>query len=282
MTDSTYDMIHTLQHIDKSYNKSNDKSYNKSRDKSSKLKQTSSQETICRLLKKHIPNFYDNIYIPFKFFNKGKWQVDKILNDNKDVLYYNESYLMVKDLNNFSDIFKEYIRMVKINFDTKNNFFLFLQKWDTMTNNKSYLKSLIVGKKYNIFSPAHIADIYQENCKLFSGEDESVIVISIKNKTEQYLDKQLKASRRIIEKFKKRYQRIINSYVYEYPISNVQMSYQKNLINNVIKEILSTAKKLIKLHIYAIHPIIYDIIDYFLPLDDINQFESNNRKLIVV
>jgi len=63
------------------------------------------------------------------------------------------------------------------------------------------------------------------------------------------------------------------SYVYEYPYDVVKKDiYIKAFINSIIMCILDFAEKLIDLNVYAVHPIIEEIIGYYTRLDEINSY----------
>ncbi|AYV85070.1 MAG: hypothetical protein Satyrvirus3_1, partial [Satyrvirus sp.] len=44
---------------------------------------------ICKLINIQFKEFFDNIYIPFKFFKYENWKINKVLYDNEDALFYN-------------------------------------------------------------------------------------------------------------------------------------------------------------------------------------------------
>ena len=71
---------------------------------------------------------------------------------------------------------------------------------------------------------------------------------------------------------------MVNSYVYEYPLNGPDVnSHVLGFINSVILTIFELVDKLIDLHIYALHPIISNIICYYTPIDDINEYKSSDN-----
>lgn len=199
---------------------------------------------ICILIKKHIENFYDNIYIPYIFFKKNDWDIKKTLLENKDILYYNEKYLINDDKKIFNNIFKNYVKMIeKI---MSNELYIYLKKED---NN---LKKII--NSYPI-SPIYIIELYKNN------------------KIDE-LDEIMEKVKKEKKKFKIIFKKIIKEYVYN---TSKDLVYKLGFINSVLMEILKLADKLIKLNVYAIHSIISNIIDDILPLDEI--FE---KELIII
>ena len=123
--------------------------------------------TICHLLKIHFSDFFNNIYVPFKFFRKEHWNIRYVLDTNMDSLYYNEDYMNEEDKDKLEKIYKKYTNMIEEIMSPKNKLVFFLKKWTDMSGMSwkakpvnSYLKSIITNAKYEFISPAHITEIY--------------------------------------------------------------------------------------------------------------------------
>jgi len=244
--------------------------------------------TICRLLNIQLREFYDDIYIPYDFFRKDNWKINKILYNNEDILFFNKKYLTKEDEDRFHEVFDKYIFMLEEIFSQDNKLYIFLEKWTDMSQprwktnkNKSYLKSLLTHKKYQNISPAYTASVYCDFSKKYSDD-----VDKIKKKTEEHLDEITNKLKKEVREFRKCYNEIVSSYVYEYP-NNTDDNHIHVLafINSIILSILNFTEKIIQLNIYAVHPIVTHIIEYYTPLDFINQYkpsENNYRKLCIV
>lgn len=282
MENSTSDIINILENLDKL--QTNENSDEIEQTKSEQLEQN---KTICRLLNIQLREFYDDIYIPYTFF-KDDWNINKILYNNEDILFYNKKYLTKDDEEKFYQVFDKFILLLDEIFFPNSKLLIFLKKWTDMSGSrwksngsKSYLKSIITDKKYQFISPAYIANIYCDYSKRYRDN-----VDKIKSEMENHLDNMIKRIRKEIKEFNNLYNEIVSSYVYEYPlIIDGKNIYVMGFINSIIMAILDFAEKLINLNVYAIHPIINDIIEYYTPLDVINQYdpsENNNKKIFII
>jgi hypothetical protein len=244
--------------------------------------------TMCRLLNIHLRDFFDDIYIPYNFFRDANWNISKVLYDNEDVLFFNKKYITDTDENRFYEVFYKFMGMLEEIFTPDNKLYAYFKKWTDMSNlkwrsnnNKTYLKQLLTGKKYQYISPLHTTNIFYEICIKYNNDPEKV-----KLETEKQLDLIVKIVRKEIKEFRQLYNDIIVSYVFEYPYNtNEQKLYVKAFLNCVILAIIDFSEKLIDLHVYAIHPIIEEIIGYYTPLDEINHYnlkENDNKHLYIV
>lgn len=239
---------------------------------------------ICRLLRLNIPDFYDNIYIPFDYFKAGKWDVLNVISENKDAIYYNKTHIYPKNKKYFDKVFKVYLETIMEIFNPKHNLFVFFEKWtDTSGVNwrgikqKTYLYSLLHNSDYSHFSPIYLHDLYLEAIKKYGPE-----LSLVKKRVETILDAQLEKVGKILENFEEDFIKIVDNFVY---VKDSKKVLESDLINNTIVLILKYTEKLLKENIYCIHPIISGIIDFSLPLDDIYTFdpdEHDGMELIIV
>lgn len=255
-----------------------------------KMGEKDSQEnrTICRLLKLHLDEFYSDIYIDYADFRNNKWKINKVLYDSEHVLFYIKRFLTEEDDTKFYEVFEKYTEMIEEIMNPNNKLSHFLKRWTDMTgsvwldkNINSYLKSLITHKKYQYISPEYTTNIYYTLCKKYSNNIELVKV-----DIEEHLNGIVSNVRSEIKEFKSVYNEIIASYTYEFPIdSTEQYTYTLGFINSIILSILIFAEKMIELHVYAVHPIINGVIEYYTPLDEISEYspsENGNRQIYVV
>lgn len=245
-------------------------------------------KTTCRLINIHLKEFFDDIHIPYSFFRDDDWKINKILYKNEDMLYYNKKYLTEEDEERFFEVFDKFIAILEEILTPNNKLYSFLKKWTDMShskwksiNTRSYLKSLLIDRKYQFISPAYVTDVYCHISKKYREDTDK-----IKSELEDHLDFLVKNVKKEIKIFRKIYDDIVTLYVYEYPYDIQEKNcYNLAFVNSIILEILNFAEKLIDLHVYAIHPIINNIIEYYTPLDEINQYEQDNyinRKISVV
>ena len=103
---------------------------------------------------------------------------------------------------------------------------------------------------------------------------------------EEHLGNLMKKIKAEIKIFEQIYHEIVTSYVYEYPYDMPDKErYNSALVNTIILEILNFSEKLIDLHVYTIHSIVNNIIEYYTPLDEINQYnpkDYDKRKICIV
>lgn len=231
---------------------------------------------VCRAIRLNIREFYDHIYIPINFFRHGDWDVRKVLEENRDVLFYNEKYLAGDDIARFDKIFGAYADMIEEIMSGGTNFFRFLDNWTDVPGralksicSRSYLRGIILCKKYWALSPAYIADLYCDLYKKYKSDSGAV-----KAELERTLDGIVSQLQAETKEFKKNFRYIVDSYVYECPLDDGGAEiFALSFVNSIMMEILDFVEKLIGLRVYAVHPIILGIIDYYLPLDEINQFD---------
>ena len=241
---------------------------------------------ICRLCKIHLPDFYDNIYIPFSYFKFDEWEISKVIYNNEDALFYNKKYLVEEDESRFNEVFDKYTAMIEEIMSVDSKLLEFLKKWTNMDGIRwrsrqsgSYLKS--VFEKYAVISPVHIANTYLECFKKYSGDRDKII-----EELEGNLDSIIKEFRRESREFRRIYNDIVGDYVYDFPFDKSSVkTYKKGFINSVIIAIWDFSEKLIDLNIYAVHPIIANIIEFYIPLDDIFRYsrrENKGKRLCII
>lgn len=243
---------------------------------------------MCELLKKNFINFFDEIYIPFKLFKENNWNIVDTLYSNMDTLFYNEEYLTNQNKEYFFKIFDKYIRFIGQIWITTSQFKMCLKKWEGQEN-PTYLKKIMTDEKYEIISPLFLSDMYK---KTFTKYQDNTDIFNIKFKKK--LDKIINKYEIERDNFDLEFNKIVNLYVYNYPINyddnpninpNYNIDYAKELINTVTVSILAFADKLIDLNIYTIHAIIYDVINYYIMLDDINSYDPddyNKREILII
>ncbi len=80
--------------------------------------------------------------------------------------------------------------------------------------------------------------------------------------------------------FKITYHEILSHFISERPMDqNLQKNYVINFINSVLISICDFCEKIIELNIYAFHPIVLNIIESTLPLDDIFYMNLKNTEI---
>ena len=176
--------------------------------------------------------------------------------------------------------------MLEENFNPDNKLQLYLKNWtDTSSNKwktndkKPYLKSILTKRKYQIISPSYTTNVYSEYIQKFSDNREK-----FKENFEHHLDTIIAEFKDEYKKFQVLYNEIVDAYVYEHPLV-YDPHYVMGFINSVLLAILDFVEKLIELNIYAIHPILIQVIEYYTPLDEINSYlpvENNGKKLCIV
>lgn len=251
--------------------------------------ETEENRTVCRLLRIHLDEFFSDINIPFKYFRDENWCIHKVLYDNDDILFYNKTYMTDEDNERFDEIFGKFIDMLEDIMNPKNKLTIFLKKWTNMSNpstwkcndTRSYLKSLLTQKKYQYISPQYTTNLYCELCDKYPNDADK-----IKEKITAHLDDIVQTVRKEVRDFRKIYNEIVSSYTYEYPIKSQDKDiYILGFMNSIILTILSFAEKMIELHVYAIHPIVNSVIEYYTPLDEINLYDpsdNDGRKIFII
>uniref|UniRef100_A0A6G6ABL4 Uncharacterized protein n=1 Tax=Borely moumouvirus TaxID=2712067 RepID=A0A6G6ABL4_9VIRU len=244
---------------------------------------TNQNKNTCKLLK-NIINFYDNIYIPYKYFQNDKWNINKTLNNNEDVLFFNQEILFEEHFDRFYEVFDKYILLMEDIFNPKNMLNPFLKKIsdiDIENNEKAkFLIKIINSRRYKYISPEYIINQYVEIKNQQQDESE------VQNILRENLNEIISNTKKYIKEFGEEYKHHVCKYISEYPFEeNLQQNYTKTFLNNVLLSIYDCCNKLLDLKIYACHVIILGIIDSTLPLDDIYFYEPENNKnksLIIV
>ena len=253
-------------------------------------------QTICRLLNLHLNDFFNDIYIPFDHFQHGNWKISKILYDNEDCIFYKEKYVPPEDRQRFYEVFDKFNNMIEKILDPNTKLCSFLKKLTNMNESKwkyngtqSYLRRIIRKSQYQTISPLHIIETYCEISKKYAKEDDPLVKeAKIKEEHSALLDDIIKKTTREIRIFIRKYNSIVESYVFENPIQPIETKdniYVLGFINSVILAIFDFIDKLLDLNIFAVHTIVTDLIDYYLPLDDIYTYNPDtydHRKLFIV
>jgi len=229
---------------------------------------------MCRMFNLHIKNFFDdNIYIPIGFFRNGDWKVSKILFDNEDALFYNKKYLPDEDDQQFHEVFTKYVTIIEEIMSPNNKLFEVMTGWTDRAGSKwrsinknFYLKNIIA--EYDKISPLFIVNLFSELKEKYPDDGST-----IKKEFQQTLNEIMVDVKSEIRSFRKIFKEIVMMYVYEYPIDSNDDTHIKGLINSIILSIITFADRLLDLNVYAIHAIVNNIIDNFLPLDEINLYD---------
>jgi hypothetical protein len=268
---SSYDnLINELQNIDNE---------NLTKDLPDKI-MFEENKTICRLIRIHLREFYDDICIPYNFFNNEGWNVDKVLYNNENVLFYNKKYIDDADKKRFDFVFNKYVNMLKEIFIPTNVLQVYLKKWTDTSSIKwksnadnSYLKTLLTEGKYQYISPSYTSNLFYVNCKKYGND-----ITKIRDETEKTLNDVVKNVKKEISQFKKNYNGIVKSYVYKCPHDMNEINvFSKTFIRSTILEIMNLIEKMVDLHVYAIHPIVENIIGDYISFDTINNYSRNDN-----
>jgi hypothetical protein len=234
----------------------------------------------CLLLKKYVKKFYNNIYIPMNFFKMNKWNIDEVLADNVDALYFNDKYFTSHEKQIFETTFCKYITLIKNIFSPESNLF------SLMNDRNVYFLKIISYRNYRYISPAYIADLYME-----CHDDKEKI-----NELIEIVNDIAIEIKDLLQTFYMKFIDILDIYVYHYPLTNSYdvttdttdtdiYFHQQKFMNCLVLEILNLADILIKKKIYAIHPIVNSVLSLYFSLDIVNQHdpkENNHQELIII
>lgn len=229
---------------------------------------TPPNERICKLISSHLEYFFDFIYIPIDHFSTENWKIKEVLYENKDVLFYDKKYL---SHDQFRDVFDKYISMLENIFSPFGKLIFYIEQWNYLAD-ENLLKRLIVHKKYRYISPSYIANIYDDSIKKEKYWE-------VEKKLSEHLDGIYHAAKKEMVQFKKHFLSIIMYHVYWFPFRT------NKLLEIVIKFILNLTEKMVGLNVYAIHPIVNNVVEFYLPLEEIIEYdlESNDgRELVIV
>jgi hypothetical protein len=244
---------------------------------------TEDSKQLCRLVKKHLPTFFDDIYVPYDSFKEGNWDIPEVLSLNFDSLFYNEKYMAEADNDRFYEVFDKYLRFIEPILQPTSELAKSMESWSTKKIN-TQLKKIIIGKKYHIISPLLMIQTYKKLCKEHKNETKEFVRAELK----KCLDKILGSFHKEIDLFKIEFDKIVTDYVYTYPLNGSPKycsTYIKGFINSIILIILELVDKLIDLQIYAIHGVVADLINYYVPLDIINSYDVDDhdgKKLVTI
>jgi len=247
-------------------------------------------KTICRQINVQLREFFDDIYISFNCFKRNEWKISKVLYDNEDALFYNELFFTGNDNMKFNEVFAKYIAMIEEIMTADNQLYVFLKNWTDKSNfrwkanlksQNSYLKGILTNGNYQIISPSYITDIYCELGKQYR-DNEALLKQLFENKLNHITHN----TRTETSKFKQAFNSLLESYVYEQPLEYEQRPlYTLAFLNGIVMTIMDYAEKLIDLNVYAIHAIISQLIEYYIPLDEINGHDpskNNNCEIIII
>jgi len=233
--------------------------------------------TACRVLNIHLREFFDDIHVPYDFFKNNDWKVHKVLYDNEDALFYNKKYLTEDDKSRFYEVFDRYIAMIEEIMDPNNKLINFLKRWTDMSGtrwrtngSRTYLKTVLLDPNYQFISPLYTTELFCYLSRKHQFDNDSIRI-----EMEKHLDILTQKIKKEIRTFKKTHKETVMAYVYEFPLDvSSKRIYVLAFVNSVILSIIDFVEKLLDLHVYAIHPIVNQIIDIYLPLDEINQHKS--------
>lgn len=236
---------------------------------------------LCRLFNRFIPDIFNKIYLPYNVFKHYKFDIEKALQNNTDSLFYAEGYAIEEDEKMFNKVFDKYLNLVYDVFDNEGALVPFLRNLND--NNIKPEKSRIIKiiNKYDSISPALIAEKYTALMRKFSDRSKEDIVKILDHQLESINEK----ARTIIVEFNEKFHELLNEFVYENNMNDIDPLTGKLLISTVMGEIWESSNKLIDLGIYAIHEIFHDIIGIYIPIDEIvhyNPESEDNRSLIIV
>lgn len=272
-------IINQLLTLDNDYQPSMDKTCDNNSDLEENIK-------ICRLLSMHIKNFYSKIDISMKMFKNENWNIQKVLINNEHVLFYTHKYMIDDDKERFYKIFYKYVDMINSIFSTDSVINQYLNKWTDMRTckwrpiNGSFVKKVINSEKYNIISPEYIANFINDTCS------KDIDSATVKKITFYHLDEIIKNYCIQLDIFSNTVQQIVESYVCYYPSEDCEIKiYVKVFVNTIITAILDFAEKLIELNIYAIRPIMNDVVDEYVVFDMICNNDAlceKRRKNIII
>lgn len=229
----------------------------------------------CRLIHLHLPDFYHNIYLPYKYFRNGNWDIVATIKENTDILFYSEDYMTADTIGRFHKVFDKLSALISTNLSDLNLYHYLRdltddsdpKKWRVI-HKHAYLKRIMTDDDYENISPEYITKMYLELCEMYPKD---------RNMMGQHLTVELdcivEKGKSLINMFRRSYRRIVDAYVYYHPLVT-DNAYTIAFVNKIMIAILDVASELINLHIYGIHPLITEIIDYYLPLDDINLYEK--------
>jgi len=246
--------------------------------------ETKRNKSICFMLKRNFPDFYDRIYVPFKLFREGEWNISKVLRQNMDALYHNEEFVTNIDVARFDNVFGRYLDLIKKVFETDTQLEKYMIQWKERRN-ETYLKKIIKGSKYNIITPFYLADIHKRLFVKYKTDTEK-----FDKKYTRKLNETIESYRFEKKEFREKFNELLDAYVYEYPIESPTMNSDKNLaemytkgfVNGMILAILDFADKLLDLRIYAIHHVVKSVINSYLPLDDINLLDPEDKDYVAI
>jgi len=220
---------------------------------------------ICQLLGTHFDRFYDNIGVEIKLFRRENWNFMQVIADNEDVLFYNEQFMSDTNKLKFCLVFPKYISLVKQNFLTTSNLFVFLNNLH-ISDKTNYLKNIMIDKKFCLISPSYIMELYVHYLTLYKRQHHV-----IQRKMEAKLLNILKCTMTNIYQFADQYELLVDVYVREFPITKQSIDdHKNNFLHNVFDMILNFIDKLVDLNIYAIHPIIDNVTSFHMPFDVMN------------
>ncbi|AKI80038.1 hypothetical protein QJ850_gp661 [Acanthamoeba polyphaga mimivirus] len=245
-----------------------------------------SSRKLCFLIKRYIKDFYGYIYIPYDYFKRDDWDIHKTLNDNEDMLFYNQEFVDKNDKDRFYEVFDKFTELLGEIFSIDGNLCNCLYNFPSIrelkinkNSTESFLFALFNSRKYFYISPAYKLQLYYKYSDKCDGEELVGKILEKLNTIISSVKKEMKVFANI-------YENIITSYVYEKPFEQEkQNSYVKGFVNSILLEIIELSDKLIKLHVYGIHTLINEVIEYYLPMDEYNNFDSekhDGRKIVIV
>ncbi|MEM0354033.1 MAG: hypothetical protein QXW79_00490 [Thermoplasmata archaeon] len=243
---------------------------------------------ICSLIYLHLKHFYDNICISYQCFKNNGWQIEKVVHKDRYYSFFNNKFILQKNREQFHRVFEKYVEIIYEILSSESRLYIFLKRWtDSLetywkakpASSKTYLKTILVHRNYQLISPAYIADLYCEMSKQYKNQSD-MIIFDLENQLKKIIQK----TRKEIRNFSKFYKEVLEHYVYKYPLNKskeCQIKHTFKFLNNIIFLMLNLVEKLVNLKIYAIFPIIHGIDDYYIPLDEIKLYNPDGELVIV-
>lgn len=237
-------------------------------------------QEISILLKLHVPDFYNNIFIPHSFFKNNNYDIMTTIQENNDSIFYVEKYIQPEEIQRFNYVFEQYAIILSRNFTTDDNLIKFLRKWTCQNispwranKKQTRLKKLLNNPKIYYFSPHYIIKLYCDN--YYSVHDINTAITNTKKKLYSIAAHIAQETR----SFQQKYQNLINHFVYQNEYQDMDYSQKTQiLMQDIMKLILDLSEKLIKYDIYAINSLISNIINCYTPINCLN----NNDDIYII
>jgi hypothetical protein len=253
-------------------------------------------DEIFDLVNTYIDDFFDNINIPLKSFEKRNYNFKKTIENNTDTLFHCSAYTTDDDDKIFKNLLKKYLVMIKDNFYVDTHLYNFLEvinKNPKTADNHNFIKLV---KKYNYISPYYIAEEYY---KILTLNDQTIInnnnIVFEDNKELKKEIKKIKAKmitekmenimetvKKIMHNFKLEFEKIFTDFKSSDYTEDLMYENGNRFINSIIMLIAKYVEPLIELNIYGIYAIISEIIQYEVPLNSIYYCDISDKKHVII